>query len=147
MLYESDDNRVPLAKEIEYLKNYIDLQLLRFGDTVKVKMSINGDAELLTIEPMLLIPFVENAFKHGTGMLEDPIILISLQIANTKPVIEFRVINSVSPMDISKDEDSGIGLANVQRRLAILYPGKHQLEVTEYEGTFTTSLSIDFGSK
>lgn len=142
MLYESDDNRVPLAKEIEYLNNYIDLQLLRFGDSVSVKMNISGNADLFTIEPMLLIPFVENAFKHGTGMIEDPIILISLEIDETNPAIRFRVINPVAPVSGSKDKSSGIGLANVKRRLAILYPAKHKLSASEHNGIFTSDLTI-----
>jgi len=143
MLYESDDNQVPLSKEIEYLNNYIDLQLLRFGDAVSVKMTITGDdADLFNIEPMLLIPFVENAFKHGTGMVEEPIILISLEISKTEPMIRFRVINSVGPVNVSKDNSSGIGLANVKRRLAILYPERHKLMINEHNGVFTSDLTI-----
>lgn len=140
MLYESDDNLVPLTREVEYLKNYIDLQLLRFGDSVKVTMNINGNPGLITIEPMLLIPFVENAFKHGTGMLDEPVILISVDISEA--AIQFRVINSVSDLDDSKDKGSGIGLVNVQRRLAILYPDKHELRIFERDNSFIIELTI-----
>ncbi|WP_040628534.1 sensor histidine kinase [Mucilaginibacter paludis] len=140
MLYESDDNLVPLTREIEYLKNYIELQRLRFSDSVKVTMNINGDPGLITIEPMLLIPFVENAFKHGTGLLEEPVILISLDISDT--AIQFRALNSVNLLDGSKDKGSGIGLANVQRRLAILYPEKHELRIFKRDSSFIIELTI-----
>lgn len=142
MLYESDDNRVFLAKEIEYIKSYIDLQMLRFGNDVKVKLNVTGDPDAFMIEPMLLIPFVENAFKHGTGMIENPVILISLDVDGRSKVLQFRVVNAVSPLDVSKDGSSGIGLSNVQRRLAILYPDKHELRIFNQDNSFTTELTL-----
>lgn len=142
MLYESDDNRVPLGKEVEYLKSYINLQMLRFGSEVKVKINITGNPELFMIEPMLLIPFVENAFKHGTGMIENPVILISLDVKDDSHQLQFRVVNEVSPLDVSKDGSSGIGLSNVQRRLAILYPEKHDLRVFDKDNSFTAELTL-----
>jgi two-component system LytT family sensor kinase len=80
MLYESDVHRVFLSKEIEYIKSYINLQMLRFGSNVKINIDVQFDTDLYTIEPMLLIPFVENAFKHGTGMVENPVIDISIAV-------------------------------------------------------------------
>lgn len=142
MLYESDDNRVPLSKELTYLKSYVDLQLLRFGNKVKVTLNITGNTELMTIEPMLLIPFVENAFKHGTGMLESPLIMIALNINETGDTLEFRVVNSVNEADESKDKSSGIGLVNVQRRLAILYPDKHSLRIFNRNNSFMVELTL-----
>lgn len=142
MLYESDDNRVLLNKEIEYLNSYIKLQMLRFGNSVNVHTSISGHTDFYTIEPMLLIPFIENAFKHGTGMIESPVILIVLEIDDEKRTLHFKVVNAVSPLDVSKDQDSGIGLSNVQRRLAILYPGKHELRIINHDNSFTTELRI-----
>ncbi|WP_342647638.1 histidine kinase [Mucilaginibacter sp. CSA2-8R] len=143
MLYESDDNQVLLSKEIEYLKSYINLQMLRFGSEVTVKVNVTGNADMFMIEPMLLIPFVENAFKHGTGMLENPVILIGLNVDETKRQLQFRVTNSISPLDVSKDKSSGIGLSNVNRRLAILYPGKHQLNVFNKDNSFTAELILN----
>lgn len=142
MLYESDDNRVRLSKEIEYLNSYINLQKLRFGSNVKVTMDISGNPDIYTIEPMLLIPFVENAFKHGTGMVEDPVISITLVIEEASRLIQFKVVNKVSPLDVSKDNNSGIGISNVRRRLAILYPGKHELHTINEDDIFTADLSI-----
>ncbi|MDB5155365.1 MAG: Histidine kinase [Mucilaginibacter sp.] len=143
MLYESDDNKVHLSKEIEYLKSYINLQMLRFGSSVKVNIDIDGDAELCAIEPMLLIPFVENAFKHGIGMIENPVININISFDADNCLLRFKVENTVSPLDMSKDSNSGIGISNVQRRLAILHPGKHQLDIVNQNNTFIIDLSIN----
>lgn len=142
MLYESDDHKVFLSKEIEYIKSYINLQMLRFGSNVKLNIAIQGDTDLYTIEPMLLIPFVENAFKHGTGMVEHPVIDISINVDADTHLMHFKVTNKVSPMDVSKDNNSGIGISNVRRRLAILYPGKHNLDIVNEGEIFTIELSI-----
>lgn len=141
MLYESDDNRVFLSKEVEYLKSYIDLQMLRYGTNVKVNLETHGNLDLFTIEPMLLIPFVENAFKHGTGMIDNPVINIFISV-NDAGELNFRVGNIVSPHDVSKDSNSGIGIVNVRRRLAILYPDKHELDIVNADNNFTVNLYI-----
>ena len=143
MLYESDDHRVILTKEIDYLKNYINLQMLRFGSNVTVNIDVTGDTDRYTIEPMLLIPFVENAFKHGTGMVDDPIIAISLNMDESTHLMRFIVVNGVSDLDVTKDESSGIGIANAKRRLAILYPDKHELTILNEDNSFTIDLSIN----
>ncbi len=142
MLYESDDNKVLLSKELEYLNSYINLQLLRFGSKVKVNLQTSGDLDRYTIEPMLLIPFVENAVKHGTGMIENPVINISIAVVETQNQLHFKVDNVISPLDVSKDSNSGIGIVNVRRRLAILYPNKHQLDIENQKDTFTVNLFI-----
>ncbi len=145
MLYESDDNRVPLNKEIEYVKSYINLQMLRFGSEVSVNIDINGDTDLFMIEPMLLIPFIENAFKHGTGMVDRPVINISLHISDESDQMNFCVQNPIGHLDQSKDGSSGIGLSNVQRRLAILYPQKHDLNINRTENSFGVELTLHLG--
>ncbi|MDT3401608.1 sensor histidine kinase [Mucilaginibacter terrae] len=142
MLYESDDNRVNLSKEIEYVKSYIDLQMLRYGSEVTIKFNVNGDPELFMIEPMLLIPFVENAFKHGTGMIEKPLIIISLNIMEEERLLKFVVLNPVTDAGGSKDDSSGIGLTNVKRRLDILYPHKHKLHIHPQQNSFKTELVL-----
>lgn len=142
MLYESDDYRVSLSKEVDYIKSYISLQMLRFRDTVKTNIEVKNDVEFYTIEPMLLIPFVENAFKHGTGTLETAIIDITLSVDNATRLMHFSVANDVGPADDSKDSSSGIGIANVRRRLAILYPDKHELTISSTPERFTIDLTI-----
>jgi len=142
MLYESDDSRVMLGKEVEYIKSFISLQMLRFRDTVKTNLDVKGDIDFHAIEPMLLIPFVENAFKHGTGMLETAVIDITLSVDEATRLMHFSVTNDVGPADDSKDGSSGIGIANVRRRLAILYPDKHELTISNTPDKFTVDLAI-----
>ena len=141
MLYESDDSKVPLTRETEYVQSYVELQKLRYDSSLKIEENyeINGDG---LIEPMLLIPFIENAFKHGTGMIVDPVICISLRLEGDK--LFFAVKNKMytgEPM--AKDNVSGIGLTNVERRLNLLYAGQYQLDISEREDWFSVSLQLN----
>jgi sensor histidine kinase YesM len=141
MLYETEA-RVPLQKEVEYLESYIDLQKQRFGNTVLIETSFDTANSPHEIEPMLLIPFVENAFKHGVGMIENPRILISLDIK--ADVLHFTVSNRfIENSDEVKDSASGIGLVNVTRRLNLLYPGKHSIKIQPENGNFNVDLQIN----
>ena len=141
MLYETD-KKVSLKNEIQYLENYIELQKQRFGDFIKISADFRIPSENLVIEPMLLICFVENAFKHGEGLIEDPMINIELHCDKSK--LFFNVQNKFNDLDNgAKDKTSGIGLVNVRRRLALLYPGKHTLVVNQSEGIFYVLLQLD----
>ena len=140
MLYESNDERISLDREIEYLRSYIDLQLLRFGDDLNIKLELAQDTSGYEIEPMLLISFVENAFKHGVGMVQNPFIKISLSIE--EHWLSFKVENSVPPEESSKDKSSGIGLANMRRRLDLLYKDCYSLETRMNEDIFISNLNI-----
>jgi two-component system LytT family sensor kinase len=142
MLYESENKNVLLEKEIEYLENYVGLQKVRFGEDADIQIKITGNPAGLAIEPMLLIPFVENAFKHGVGLLKDPFISIDLKILEGN-VMEFRVQNKCSTAEEEpKDKDSGIGIKNVRRRIELLYPGSHSLELGEKNGIFDVYLRL-----
>ena len=142
MLYDSDETRVPIDNEINYLKSYVDLQKMRFGNYVKVEIEATATNQNMAIEPMLLIPFVENAFKHGTGHLRDPLIQILLNTADNQ--LHFVVKNRFNATSTAtKDGNSGIGLANVRRRLELMYPDSHQLSVRAEKDFFITELSID----
>lgn len=144
MLYDNNAPQISLANEVEYLKNYINLQLLRFGDDVKINLYLSGSFERYTIAPMLLIPFVENAFKHGIGTLEDPIIDVLLSVPEDKDELHLVVVNGIAPQGISAQESSsGIGLANVRRRLELLYLHHHSFNITQTADTFTVKLQID----
>lgn len=143
MLYESGDTQIPLEKELGYLKNYIELQKLRFEEDVDIRLETEGAPSAQVIEPMLMIPFVENAFKHGVGMVQDPLIDIFLKI--TEENMSFVVRNKITPETTAeKDSNAGIGLQNVRRRLELLYPHAHKLHAAEKEGWFEVRLSIDF---
>jgi sensor histidine kinase YesM len=143
MLYEADEEKVPLEKETEYLQSYIDLQQQRFGKNVELVFTCENPDKNYVIEPMLLIPFVENAFKHGTGMIEQAKIQIELKAKNN--LLQFSVRNRYNPDSIEiRDKISGIGLTNVKRRLNLLYGDQHSLLVTREEGWFMISLQLNF---
>lgn len=143
MLYESDGSKVSLEKEIKYLNNYMELQRLRFGDDVETRVEIDDRLPHQLIEPMLLIPFVENAFKHGVGLIDNPVIEISLRAEDA--ALHFRVRNRVNRRyQEEKDRSSGIGLPNVKRRLSLLYPNSHQLDIREDGDWYEASLTLNF---
>jgi two-component system, LytTR family, sensor kinase len=142
MLYETDNDKVPLRREIEYLRDYIDLQTQRFGDFIKMTTSIQIPEENWQIEPMLFIAFVENAFKHGVGLIEDPEIEIKLSLDHH--VLYFSVRNKyAATAEEVKDKVSGIGLSNVARRLVLLYPNKHELVIRRDDSYFSVSLQLN----
>lgn len=141
MLYEADEEKVNIEKEIEYLKSYIDLQMLRFGDDVKINFNVQKSSADNLIEPMLLIPLVENAFKHGVGLIEHP--EIDVQLTTNEKGIFMRVINKINKHTKEiKDKNSGIGLNNLKRRLNLLYPDKHELVISENNNQFIASLNL-----
>jgi two-component system, LytTR family, sensor kinase len=141
MLYETDEEKVSLEKETEYLQSYIDLQQQRFGKKVTINTQFNQPDKTYFIEPMLLIPFVENAFKHGTGMIENARINIELTAANGK--LQFIVQNKYNENSGEiKDKASGIGLTNVGRRLELLYNDDHELSIQKNNDLFTVKLQI-----
>jgi LytS/YehU family sensor histidine kinase len=140
MLYITDEEKVTLMQKEDYLRSYIGLQELRFQNTVKVNFDfVVADPEK-TIEPMLLIPFVENAFKHGIGDVAHPAIDISLRSDNKK--LHFGVQNTFNPKNKSEAGNHGIGLNNVKRRLELLYPGNHSLLITKTENMYKVNLQI-----
>jgi two-component system LytT family sensor kinase len=144
MLYDAQGKKVALQKEIEYLSSYIELQKLRFGNDVQVNSRIELDDEggdQYTIEPMLLIPFVENAFKHGVGYNEQPQIDIELSVY--KGLMIFEVRNKFEPEPLeSKDENSGIGLSNVRSRLNLLYHNRYTLVINDQNNLFHITLTL-----
>jgi two-component system LytT family sensor kinase len=142
MLHDAG-KKISLQQEIEYLESYVALQTLRFGDDVKIVFTIEvlNEETDYSIEPMLLIPFVENAFKHGASYVDQPAIDISL-IAK-KGVVVFRVMNKFDQeKDTSKDKTSGIGLSNVRSRLKLLYPGRHDLNMEVEKSMFSIDLTL-----
>jgi two-component system LytT family sensor kinase len=140
MLYETD-KKVSLHDEIQYLTDYINLQEQRFGEHIKISRNFEIPTSNFIIEPMLLISFVENAFKHGEGLVEAPMIDVQLRCVQNK--LYFSVRNNYNEETVgSKDKTSGIGLANVRRRLSLLYPDKHSLTIDKSEGYFNVSLEL-----
>ena len=141
MIYETNDSIVPILKELTYLESYIDLQKIRFGDDIRIDFTHEIGPKSSSIEPMLLIPFVENAFKHGVGFIENP--TIEIELTDTAKELNFHVANKKGAViNEKKDESSGIGLANVKRRLELLYPTNHELTVKESDSNFEITLTI-----
>jgi two-component system LytT family sensor kinase len=141
MLYDSDQTMVPLERELDYLRNYIDLQHMRFDGDVAIDLQIEGTASACSIEPMLLIPFVENAFKHGVSFVKEPEIKVCFRMDHGKLI--FEVENKIGQLkDDSNEVNSGIGLKNVLRRLELLYPKNHLIQVTNTGAFFRVNLEI-----
>lgn len=141
MLYEADEDKVPLDKETDYLQSYIDLQQQRFGTKVQVNVTMELPEQGYEIEPMLLIPFVENAFKHGTGLI--PNARIDIELRAKQGLLQFTVMNKYNQEYTEvKDKTSGIGLTNVKRRLNLLYKDNHQLLISKKDGWFVVSLQL-----
>lgn len=143
MLYETDEERVLLQKEIDYLNSYIDLQKQRIGGKVKLSIDILPAESHYEIAPMLLIPFIENAFKHGAAHVKDAQIDINMHIVNDE--LNFVIRNRFDALDSNehKDKTAGIGLNNVIRRLKLLYPDKHSLLITKENGWFVVTLQLN----
>ena len=141
MLYDATTDSVLLEKEIEYLNSFIELEKLRIRHSDFVEMNIAGNIEGRTIAPMLLIPFVENAFKHGSKNGPMPGIIINLAVADNR--FEFGVINHLRRNTaVTRDQVGGIGLTNIRRRLNLLYPGKHQLDITSDDTSYHIKLIL-----
>ncbi|HEV2480266.1 MAG TPA: histidine kinase [Puia sp.] len=131
MLYDAANERISLEDEIGYLRAYIDLQMLRFGSDVKVRFNVPQHINGSCIEPMLLIPLVENAFKHGIGLIDDPVIFIDI-ITEGHGQLKMTVKNKYNPRVRQQAmRTSGIGLANLTKRLELIYPGRFELEKTD----------------
>ncbi len=141
MLYETNEEKFSVTKEIHYLENYVELQQLRFGEDVDVELKIQNNEPGCTVEPMLLIPFVENAFKHGVGMVKKTFIKILIELKDQE--LFFKVSNNYSRENSSKDKSAGIGLANVKNRLNLLYPGKYRLSINDKDEIYTIELNLE----
>ena len=141
MLYDATTDKVLLEKEIEYLKSFIELEKLRLKHQDFVELNITGELQGRTIAPMILIPFVENAFKHCSKNVTYPGIRINLSIGAHD--IRFEVTNYFRKNTaVTKDQVGGIGYNNIRRRLNLLYPGKHQLNISSNENLYTVNLIL-----
>ena len=142
MLYECNAAEVSLSKEIAFMKNYIGLEQLRYGDRLDMSLHISGDWENKQMAPLLLVPFVENAFKHGTSQqLEQAWMHIELMVQGN--TLKFKLINS-RDIDAQPTTDSGgIGLQNVKKRLQLLYANRHDLRLVAEDETFMVVLTLE----
>jgi two-component system, LytTR family, sensor kinase len=143
MLYECNERVVPLHKEITYMQNYIDLEKLRFGKSDNISLIIDGKISEQLIAPLILIPFIENAFKHGLKSAIDQDAYCFVHLNLHRALLEFSVVNS-KPDHIVQHQDKigGIGLVNVQRRLNLLYPDQYKLKITNQINEYSVHLKL-----
>lgn len=142
MLYDSNEEKVTLGKEIDYLKNYILLAELKDSRGMKINVDMDNCQTNLKVAPLLFIPFVENAFKHSKiEDLENG--FINIKMTSNGSQLDFKIDNSIPNCSISKDDVGGIGLVNTRQRLNLLYPNKHTLDISADKNTFLAHLKID----
>ena len=142
MLYDSNDGKVPLHKEIDYLENYISLASLKDSRGLNIRVEIDKSQPGLKVAPLLFIPFVENAFKHSKiEDLKNGFIKIFLKTSSEQ--IEFSVENSIPSVPFKKDKLGGIGLTNTKKRLDLLYPYKHLLNISDSGKVYSVILKLD----
>ena len=141
ILNECDRPLVPLSKELSLIRDYMELERIRYGDKLSMNMHIQGSASGKMISPLLLIPFVENSFKHGTSrMLTHPWVNLDIAIENRS--LNFKISNNKPEQNNEPVTKKGIGLNNVKKRLQLLYPGNHSLFITENEMSYDVVMKI-----
>lgn len=146
MLYNSEKEQVALGLEIQYIHDYIELEKLRYGSRLQVSWDIDDKLNEIFISPLLLSPFIENAFKHGSGK-EEGETWISVSLQREGSAIVYMVVNSVpsaSKANATSSNGSGYGLQNLQKRLNLAYPGKYKLEQTPGESSYMSVLKLEF---
>lgn len=138
IIYEGQKDKVPLEKEIEFLTNFVALEKIRHEDNVSITFTIQGNADKVLIPPLLFMPLLENGFKHGFNSNEDCWIEAAMLIENNE--IFFEIVNS--NYGNSTSNEPGIGLENLRKRLALLYPQKHKLLIQKSDRQFEVSLTL-----
>ncbi len=146
-LYESGEKFVDISRELQLIKDFIALEMERSDNRIRVEWDVQEESlRGAEIAPLLLIPLVENAFKHGTRE-ETRMAEIAIQLQRNKEQLFFRVRNTIPEEKAAITDDSGIGLANVRRRLAILYPDQHEFSIQESSNAFVVTLKVDLHEK
>ncbi len=141
-LYDSESKKVKLKREIEYMNGYIEFQKLKTDTDLNIRVDASGCNEEFMIEPMLLIPFIENSFKHGN--IDNPKKgWLQVEVKTLGPILVFKVRNSMPSIAINKDVVGGIGVENVRKRLDILYPGRYEMKIEKTDTEFGVYLQID----
>ncbi|WP_420553699.1 sensor histidine kinase [Tenacibaculum aiptasiae] len=139
MLYQANDDFVLLEKEISYIENYVNLQKLRLIDKDGISLNVSGEITNQKIPPLLLISFIENAFKYGIDPIKNSKIIVTIDVDDTH--FKFECVNVKNRKQID-DINSGIGLKNTKERLKLLYPNKHKLEISDRDNLYKVSLQL-----
>ncbi|HTL06614.1 MAG TPA: histidine kinase [Chitinophagaceae bacterium] len=139
MLYDCKAEEVRLEKEVQIMKDYIDLEKERYGNTIEISWTVEGDIGDHFISPLLMLPFLENAFKHGASeQIEKPWMAIDISVANR--VLKCKLTNSKN--EYALPSQHGIGIINVKKRLELLYPGSHELRINDEGDFFAVALMV-----
>jgi two-component system LytT family sensor kinase len=140
MLYECVSDEVQLTKEIKFIRNYIDIEKMRYGDKLDIDLRVSGEVNERKIAPLILLPFVENCFKHGASEeLQQSWVKITIDL---QPRITIVKVENNKSSENGHSKKEGIGIQNVKRRLDLLYPSQHELKIISGEETFLVILTI-----
>jgi hypothetical protein len=140
IIYDCNEERVPIGKELNYIRNYIALQKLK-DENINIELQLEENNKALLIAPMILIPFIENSFKHSK--IEDTAKgWIRLSMSTADNILKFQISNSLETGTYTKDRVGGVGLENVKRRLELSYPNRHELIISKDKNSFTVKLNI-----
>ncbi|MES2776281.1 MAG: sensor histidine kinase [Bacteroidota bacterium] len=141
IIKDANSDEVSLEKELSYIDNFIELQRSRLGDTATIRYQVSGSPAGKKIAPLILVTFIENAFKHGVNPDEDSAIDISITINENQ--LHLKASNKKVPVNGSGETSARIGIANAKERLALTYAGKHQLEITDATSFYTVNLLME----
>lgn len=140
LLYDSDQERIPLIKEIEFIESYVDLMKLRFSEKVKIDFTFNFTESNILLPPLLFTSLIENAFKYGISYQNDS--FIDIQLSSTENELSFSIRNSIAEAINTDENNSGIGLENTRKRLDLIYGNNYQLNITNVGDIFTVQLKL-----
>ena len=140
--YDTLSERVPLSREMKIVQSVIELYIMCAQSPPDITVEMKGEVSTETIEPMLLLPIVENALKHG-NMSDGAGAFMRVSISVSDEVLHFQISNTYDPMNVQKDQTGGIGLANIRNRLRLHYPERHKLAISKRQGIYKVSLKIE----
>ena len=141
LLYDTETEKVPLQKEIDFMTQYIELMKLRFSEKIKIKYTFPDEVPNIKVVPLLFITLVENAFKHGISASKSADLSFTFEVKGTN--LTFTALNTNTPKNTSDKSGSGIGLENLEKRLQLLYPDQHSFVYKVQDGIFTAILTLE----
>ena len=142
ILTEGSKTKVPLEKELTMIQDYINLEKIRYGNQLDLHVSLPTNTGNLQIAPLLILPFVENSFKHGASkFLKAPWINLKIEISGR--ILTMKLMNGKDPEIQKMQPGSGIGINNVKKRLELLYAGRYELKITDVPQVYATDLTIE----
>ncbi len=141
-LYECNGETIPIEKELNFLQDYVDMQKLRLNANTNVQFNYSSDVKNFSIQPLLLMCFVENSFKHLSHYTHGKQNQITIDVTKQNGQMQFLVYNTVDEEKPVVKGHEGIGLINVKKRLALLYPGEHELSITQQDNSFKVDLKL-----